>query len=129
MRSGDGWSQAAKLFCDMAALIWAKRADRAQQVCGFGNDVVGCSRADFCDGDNGGIKDRNRSRYHRLNGGHDGTGNGNRIDGIVRHRRMSACTIHCDGQYIGRSQQRPRPTGENAMRRIGHDVQRKGRIG
>src|SRR3546814_20353575 len=81
-------------------------------------------RGDLRDGDHRGIEDRDAARHHRLDRGYDCAGDGNRVDRILRHRGMAARALDADRQHVGRSEQRPGAPREDAVRRVGHDVER-----
>ena len=129
MRPGDAHGQQAHRIGQPLAMFPAERSHRALDRGSVRYDIVRAARMDL------GHRD-----HHRIVGielaGHQGlqrsdnlAGNRDRIARLMRHRSMAARALDGDLEHVGRRQQGPRPARDNAVRRIGHDMERKGGIG
>ena len=129
VRGRNAGAEPFELGCHGFALARGQRTDRAEQRGAFGDDIVRRPGKDPPDRDHCRIEDRNLARDHCLDRRHDLAGNRHRIDRIMRHRGMAAPASNCHVQLVGRSEQGTGTPGEDAVRRIRHDVECKGCIG
>ena len=123
---GDALGDAPQFVVHLRARALRHRADRPEDRGRLGDHVARRAGGDLGDRDDRWIEHVDATRHHRLDRLHDRAGDRNRIERLVRRRRVSATAGDDDVQRVGRRHRGTAAQTHDAAARHRRDVQREG---